>query len=108
MIACGGAWAHAPEPGEDGYTGYERGGVRLELAFLERREDGKVYTPLKKGRAPWPDDAFGDDVAELEGIRARVISLGALRADKSETHDDPQVAAKDRADLTTLDAARQR
>jgi hypothetical protein len=99
-------WAHAPEPGEDGYTGYERGGVRLELAFLERG-DGEVYTPLEHGRGSWPDDAFGEDVAELEGVRARVISLGALRADKSEAHGDPRVAAKDRADLTTLDAARQ-
>lgn len=100
-------WAHAPEPGEDGYTGYERSGVRLELAFLDRDEDGEVYTPLQDGRGLWPDDAFGDDVAELKGVRARVIGLGALRADKSEPHDDLRVAAKDRADLATLDAARQ-
>ena len=100
-------WAHAPEPGEDGYTGYERGGVRLELAFLERDEDGEIYTPLQDGRGSWPDDAFGDNVAELGGVRARVIGLGALRADKSEPHDDLRVAAKDRADLATLDAARQ-
>jgi hypothetical protein len=31
-------------------------------------------------------------------------SLGALKADKSEAHDDPLVAAKDRADLATLHA----
>lgn len=30
-------WQHAPEAGEDGYTAYERGGVRLELALLARR-----------------------------------------------------------------------
>jgi Aminoglycoside-2''-adenylyltransferase len=101
-------WAHAPEPGEDGYTGYERGGVRLELAFLERSEDGTVYTPLEHGRGAWPQDAFGDDVAELEGVRTRVISLVALRTDKSEARDDPRVAAKDRADLATLEAVRQK
>jgi hypothetical protein len=100
-------WAHAPEPGEDGYTGYERGGVRVELAFLERSEDGTVYTPLADGRGAWPEGAFGRDVRELVGVRARVIALDALKADKSEAHDDPRVAAKDRADLATLEAARQ-
>ena len=81
--------------------------MRLELAFLERDEDGEIYTPLQDGRGSWPDDAFGDNVAELGGVRARVIGLGALRADKSEPHNDPRVAVKDRADLATLDAARQ-
>ena len=106
LVADG--WTHAPDDGEDGYTGYERGGVRLELAFLERGEGGDIYTPLEDGRGSWPDDAFGDDVAELEGVRARVIGVGALRADKSEAHEDPRVAAKDRADLAALDAARQK
>ena len=61
-----------------------------------------VYTPLREGRAAWPEEAFEDDVAELAGVRARVISLPALRADKAERRDDPIVAAKDRADLATL------
>jgi hypothetical protein len=47
----------ATEEQEDGYTGYERDGVRLELAFLARAEDGQVYTPLKEGRSAWPDEA---------------------------------------------------
>ena len=101
LLAADG-WKHAPEEQEDGYTGYERDGVRLELAFLARAEDGRVYTPLKKGRSAWPDEAFADDVAELKGVRARVITLHALRADKSETRDDPVVAAKDRADSAVL------
>jgi hypothetical protein len=101
LLAADG-WKHAPEEDEDGYTGYELGAVRLELAFLARAEDGSVYTPLRNGRAAWPDEAFEDDVAELLGVRARVIALGALEADKSETRDDPLVAAKDRADLATL------
>jgi hypothetical protein len=95
-------WQHAPEEHEDGYTGYERGSVRLELAFLARGEDAQVYTPLQEGRAAWPDNAFENEVAELLGVRVRVISLRALEADKAETRDDPVVAAKDLADLETL------
>jgi hypothetical protein len=95
-------WKHAPEEDEDGYTGYARGTVRFELAFLARGEDGEVYTPLREGRARWADGAFENDVAELLGVRATVISLDALKADKSETHNDALVAAKDRADRATL------
>jgi hypothetical protein len=94
-------WRHAPEEGEDGYTGYERGGVRLELAFLAR-DEGDVYTPLRAGRAAWPNGAFATETRELGGVRARVITLEALRADKSEARDDPRVATKDRADVATL------
>ena len=95
-------WKHAPEAGEDGYTAYERGSVRVELAFLARDEDGAVWTPLRDGRAAWPDQAFGGDIAELLGVRARVMSRRALIADKSEPRDDPAVAAKDRADIEIL------
>jgi Aminoglycoside-2''-adenylyltransferase len=101
LLAADG-WKHAPEEDEDGYTGYERGAVRLELAFLACGADGQVYTPLREGRAAWPDEAFENDVAELRGVRAKVISLRALKAEKSETRDDALVAAKDRADLASL------
>jgi hypothetical protein len=95
-------WTRTPAQEGDGYAGYERGAVRLELAFLARDENGQVYTPLRVGRADWPGEAFEDDVGELRGVRARVIGLTALRADKSEAHGDPQATAKDRADLATL------
>jgi hypothetical protein len=95
-------WQHAPEEGEDSYTGYERRIVRLELAFLARGDHGVTYTPLRAGRAAWPDQAFEDEVAELSGVRARVMGLRALKTDKSETREDPVVAAKDRADLANL------
>jgi hypothetical protein len=95
-------WRHAPQGHEDGYTVYERGALRLELAFLAASDDGHVYTPLREGRASWPEEAFEHDIAELAGVRARVISLPALKADKAERRDDPIVAAKDRADLATL------
>jgi hypothetical protein len=101
LLAADG-WKHAPEEDEDGYTGYVRGTVRLELAFLARSQDGEVYTPLREGRAPWPGRAFENDVAELLGVRAKVISLRALKAEKSESRNDALVAAKDRADLATL------
>src|SRR4029079_6815177 len=91
-------WTHAPEQDEDRYTGHERGGVRLELAFLARGEDGNPYTPSQEGPVAWPDGAFADDVAELRGVRAHVIGLRALEADKAAARDDPVVAAKDRAD----------
>jgi hypothetical protein len=86
----------------DGYVRYERAEVALELAFLERGEDGAIYTPLREGRASWPEGAFADDVLELRGVRARVVGLRALRADKSEVRDDATTAGKDVADLRTL------
>jgi aminoglycoside-2''-adenylyltransferase len=95
-------WRHVPDEHEDGYTTYEHGVVRLEVAFLACAEDGRVYTPLREGRADWPDEAFEDDVAELLGVRARVIGLQALKADKAEVRGDSTVAAKDHADSTTL------
>jgi Aminoglycoside-2''-adenylyltransferase len=101
-LLAGRGWVHRPEVGEDGYTSYERGGVRLEVAFLARDERGRVYTPLRDGRSEWPDGAFGDDVAELRGVRARVIGRGPLMADKSAVRADPRTAAKDRADVATL------
>jgi len=104
LLAADG-WTHAPEAGGDGYTGYGRGRVRIELAFLARDETGRVYTPLRQGRGAWPDQAFDDDVAELLGVRPRLISLRALIADKSEAHDDAIVSAKDHADLATLSSS---
>ncbi len=96
-------WTHAPAPDEDGSTLYERGDVRLEVAFIERAEDGKVYTPLQEGgRAWWAAGAFGDEVRQLRGVRARVIGLQALVGEKSAAHDDPTATAKDRADLAVL------
>jgi dihydrofolate reductase len=96
------AWRQAPDPGEDGGTGYERGGVRLELTYLVRRGDGSVVTPLRDFEAPWPDGAFGADTRELGGVRARLVSLDALTRGKSSARDDPDDAAKDAADFDVL------
>jgi hypothetical protein len=79
-------WSYTPE--EEEYAVYEHSGVRLEVA--------------PRDRGTWPAGSFGDDTAELNGIRARIVSLSSLRADKGEIRDDPGVAAKDRADSVTL------
>jgi hypothetical protein len=95
-------WQQTSDTAAEGYIGYQRSAVRLEVAFLERGDDERVYTPVREGRADWPDEAFGDDVAELRGVRAKIISLAALRADKAALREDPKVAAKDRADTEVL------
>jgi predicted ester cyclase len=101
LLAAAG-WKHAPEEDEDGGTGYERDAVRLELTFLVRGEDGRVYIPLRSGLVLWMKGAFATDVAELHGVRACVVGLGALREGKSRARDDAEDAEKDRADFATL------
>ena len=95
-------WKHAPEAAEDGGTGYERDAVRLELTFLVPGDGGEVYIPLRTGRALWSDEPMSNDLAELSGVRARVLGLAALKRGKSCSRDDPAEAAKDRADFATL------
>jgi hypothetical protein len=98
----GNRWSHAPLDDEDGGTGYERGAVRLELTYLVRGSDGRVFTPLRDGQAAWSDDALGNDVRELGGVRSRLVGLAALTHGKSSPRDDPEEAAKDRADFKQL------
>ena len=95
-------WRHAPVPDENGGTGYEREGVRLELTYLVRGEDGSVVTPLHDSEALWPEDAFATDTRELRGVHARVVSRAALTSGKSAPRDDPEDAAKDSADFDFL------
>ena len=78
-------WTYAPH---EGHAEFELGGVQLEVAARDR--------------GTWPPRSLGEDVAEVNGVRARVVSLQSLRADKAELRDDPRVAAKDRVDSVTL------
>jgi hypothetical protein len=94
-------WRHAPHDDEDGGTGYERDGVRLEPTYLVRDGDD-VFTPLRDGRGTWPAGTFGTDTRELHGARARLISLASLTRGKSSPRDEPEEAAKDRADFERL------
>ena len=101
-------WTHSPEPGEQGYTGFQRGSVRLELAFLARDEAGTVHTPLPEGRGEWPRGSFGDERAGFGEVSARVVGLASLVEDKSGPRDDPAAEAKDRADVAVLTALTRR
>ena len=103
-LLVGSGWAHAPEPDEDGGTGYERDGVRLELTYLIRRPDGRVVIPLRDFEAVWRDGSFGDEWRSLEGVSARVVDVAALREGKSSPRDEPGDAAKDNADAEILSA----
>jgi hypothetical protein len=95
-------WRHAPLVDEDGGTGFERAAVRLELTYLVREDDGRIVTPLRDGRAAWPEDGLADDVGELRGVRSRLVALAHLMRSKSSPRDDLEEAAKDRADLRQL------
>lgn len=95
-------WSHAPEPEEDGGTGYERDGVRLELTYLVRDDDGSASIPLRSGLVPWPIDSAAAQTAELNGVRAKVIGLEMLTRGKQRGRDDPEDAAKDAADASVL------
>jgi hypothetical protein len=76
-LLFGAGWQHAPEPDEDGGTGYERGAVRLELTFLVRDGAGKPCIQFNAGPARWPE-RLDDDERELRGVRARVLPRETL------------------------------
>jgi hypothetical protein len=95
-------WHHAPDQDEDGGTGYEQGPVRLELTYLVRGDDGRIFTPMRHGQVPWSEEELADDVRELNGVSVRLIALAPLMRGKSSPRDDPEDAAKDRADFGEL------
>ena len=101
----GDGWLHVPDDAEPGSTAFTRGTVRVELAFLQRDDaGGEPYTPIGDGRrATWATGAFGQDLRTLAGVRARVITVPALREEKTGSRDDPVAEAKDRQDLATLE-----
>jgi Aminoglycoside-2''-adenylyltransferase len=104
VLLEGDGWRHAPQPDEDGGTGYERGSIRLELTYLVRSTDGSAHIPLRSGPAQWPTDAHAPATIELLGVRARVIALEPLARGKARSRDDPDDAAKDRDDSAVLSA----
>ena len=100
-------WRHAPFDDEDGGTGFERGGVRLELTYLIRDDDGLASIPLRSGAVVWPGkDALADDVGELRGVQSRLIGFDSLLFGKATPRDDLEDAAKDRADFAQLSRLR--
>jgi hypothetical protein len=101
-LLAGDGWTHVPSPDDNGGTGYARGGVRFELTFLVRDDDGAVVIPLRNGSGAWLDDARDADVRELHGVRARVVTLDALTRSKSRIRNAGEDAAKDEADTAVL------
>jgi len=96
------SWHHAPLADEDGGTGYEREAVRLELTYLVRDGEGRIFTPLHHAPGVWPEEAFESNVGELRGVRSRLVSLTSLMRGKASPRDEPEDAAKDRADFSRL------
>jgi hypothetical protein len=94
-------WRRTPDD-EDGVVTYRRGVACAEVAFLARDERGTIYTPLEDGRGEWPSGSFGDELALLEGVQARVIGLAALIEEKSAGYGDGKTKAKDRIDVAVL------
>ncbi len=86
----------------DGVVTYERGVVRMGMAFLVRDERNDIYTPLEHGRGEWPSDSFGDRISLVAGVHARVIERGALIEEKSAGYGDRRAQAKDRMDVRVL------
>ena len=103
VLAAGG-WADLLGPDIDGGKAFGREGVRLELTYLYRDDDGEISTPLLDGtHGRWTREALGEDVAALDGIRARVVALAPLTRMKARGRGDaPADAAKDRADHDAL------
>jgi hypothetical protein len=96
-------WGVTLDSLEGGYLELRNGSLRLDLTYLELdASTGEVYTPLPEGRGTWARGTFGDDVGQLGGVRARVVSLDSLISDKSEVRADPVTTMKDGADVAVL------
>jgi hypothetical protein len=95
-------WMHAPDPEEDGGTGYDRDGVRVELTFLVRNSGGRICIRLRAGDFPFAGGAFRGDLLALAGRRCSVIERDALVATKSSGRDGADDQAKDAGDLRRL------
>jgi hypothetical protein len=95
-------WEHKPAADEDGGTGYERRGVRLELTYLATDDDGAVYVVLRDRKVLWSECSLGDNVLELDATGARVLPLELLLRGKSRPRDDPEEAEIDRKDFERL------
>jgi hypothetical protein len=95
-------WRLVADQPTEGFLSFERTGTPMDVALLERDEDGVIYTPTTSGRGDWPGGSFGADVGILNGVVAHVISLGSLIADKSEPKGGSDSAVKDHADVAVL------
>ena len=81
-------WKHAPEPDEDGGTGYERDAVRLELTFLVPGDGERFTSRCARVVCCGPDEPLGTELAELSGVRARVLDWLSSNAASPRSRDD--------------------
>jgi hypothetical protein len=95
-------WRHDSSPDDDGGTGFEHRGVRLELTYVIIEKEGRVFVALRDHNALWSAVPLGDERLELHGVRARVIPLTLLRDGKSRPRDGPDEAVIDRNDFDAL------
>ena len=95
-------WRHAPVEDEIVGTRYAWEDVEVEFTFVEARSDGSIVIPVPEQPIVWTSDPFGEQRAELDGVRASVISLDLLRSGKQVPRETPSDAAKDRADAELL------
>jgi hypothetical protein len=65
-----------------------------------------VVIPVPEHEIVWTTEPFGEERRLLYGVGARTIPLELLRSGKLMTRDAPDEAAKDRADVQALAAAR--
>jgi hypothetical protein len=96
-------WKHAPYVDDDGGTGYERAGVRLELTFLVPGEGGGGLHPVAFGSCRLVGQApewQGDGVLRLVCPCPRARRAEAQQVTYPRRR--PIDAAKDRADLAAL------
>lgn len=99
LVADG--WTHTPEEDEVVGTRYRRNGVLLELTFVVL-DGGRVVLPFEPEAWVWSESPFPSAQRTLHGVTARVMGLDILRRDKSHPREEPEEAAKDRADLESL------
>jgi hypothetical protein len=82
-------WVAAPQEGEDGGTGYERGILKLELTYPERRTDGQVTNPLRTRHVGLSPDSLGQEVVDLGAGRCGVVGFASLTRSKYSPRSDP-------------------
>jgi hypothetical protein len=99
-------WRHTPVENEVVGTRYTWRSVEVEFTFVEARDDGAVLIPIPEHEIVWTTEPFGEERQVLNGVGARTIPLDLLRSGKQMTRDAPDEAAKDRADVQALAAAR--
>ena len=68
--------------------------------------DGAVVIPIPEHEIVWTTEPFGEERRVLHDVGARTIPRDLLLSGMQMTRDKPDEAAKDRADVQALAAAR--